>query len=172
MSRGLRQYLEQKHAAMSDAAIARPTEDQWRETVEAVVVADDATGVRKLRIRDWQYIGDSGPSFGGWGLGPSSPELFCGVLGTCLTHTYLIGAAMLAIPVDRVSVRVTAANNDAAFLDISQTDPRLPWDITARVDLSAPDATPAQRDQLHAYAHERCPLTNLVRTANEVKILT
>lgn len=168
--RGLRAYLRQKAQSMRAAAGQRPAGEQWRDQVAAECVADDATGVRKLRIRDWQFIGDSGPAFGGWGLGPSSPELLCGVLSTCLTHTYLIGAAMLDIPVDRVEVRITAANNDAAFLNIAATDPPLPFDLTAHVRLTAPAASPEQRAALHAYAANNCPLTRLIRTANDVRI--
>ena len=169
--RGLRAYIQQKAAAMRSAATRRPAAADWREQVEAVCTADDLTGVRKLRIRDWQLLSDSGPDFGGWGLGPSSPELLCGVLSTCLTHTYLIGAAVLDIPLDRVQVRVGADNNDAAFLDIATDDPPLPFNITARVQLDASDATTEQVACLHAYAAENCPLTRLLRTPNPVTIV-
>jgi uncharacterized OsmC-like protein len=170
--RGLTTYLKQKAQAMRAAARERPAGEHWRERVEATCVADDATGVRRLRIRDWQFLSDSGPSFGGWGLGPSSPELLCGVVSTCLTHTYLIGAATLDIPVERVRVRVSADNNDAAFLDIATDDPPLPFNITAHVELEAPDAAPDQLARLHQYAAERCPLTRLLRTPNPVTIIT
>lgn len=155
---------------MRAAATERSRSADWHETVEAVCVADDVTGVRKLRIRDWQYIGDSGPAFGGWSLGPSSPEILCGVISTCLTHTYLIGAAWLEIPVDRVEVRVSAENNDARFVDVATDDPPVPYNITARISVEANDATEEQRETLHRYARERCPLTALVRGANEVRI--
>ncbi len=168
--RGLRHYIEQKGTAMRLAAAARPASSDWQETVEAICSADDATGVRKLRIRDWQIIGDSGPAFGGWGLGPSSPELLCGVVSTCLTHTYLIGAAWLGIAVDRVQVRVSAGNNDARFVDVATDDPAVPSNITARVTLEAPDASAEERETLHRYARERCPLTALIRSANTVTI--
>lgn len=171
-TRGLRAYLHQKADAMRAAAARRPQGDDWREQVEAVCVADDLTGVRRLRIRDWQMLSDSGADFGGWGLGPSSPELLCGVLSTCLTHTYLIGAATLGIPLERVQVRVSADNNDAAFLDLATTDPPLPFNITAHVELHAPDASPEQCTRLHQYAGERCPLTRLLRTPNPVTIVT
>jgi uncharacterized OsmC-like protein len=170
--RGLSAYLRQKAAALRAAAARKPRGDQWRDTVQAVCVADDLTGVRKLRIRDWQFISDSGPDFGGWGLGPSSPELLCGVLSTCLTHTYLIGAAMLDVPLERVELHVTAENNDAAFLEIATDDPPLPFNLTARVRLDAPAASAEQRAALHRYAAERCPLTRLIRTASAVTILT
>ena len=167
-SRGLRHYLRQKRESMLAAKVARPTAADWAEEVHATVIADDASGVRKLRIRDWQFIGDSGPAFGGWSLGPNSPELLCGVIGTCLTHTYEIGAAWLEIPVDRIEVQVSAKNNDAPFVDIQSDDPRLPWDITARITVAAAEATPAQLEILHAYARERCPLSSLIRTPNPV----
>ncbi len=81
--RGVRDYLRQKAESLRAAAGARPSDADWHESVSATCVADDLTGVRKLRIRDWQFIGDSGPSFGGWSLGPSSPELLCGIISTC-----------------------------------------------------------------------------------------
>ena len=170
--RGLRDYLRQKASAMRAAAAAKPRPEQWRETVSATCVADDATGVRKLRMRDWEVIGDSGPDFGGWGLGPSSPELLCGVISTCLTHTYLIAAATLDIPLDRVEVTVSSSNNDAHFLGIAADDPAVPFDLTARVSLEALDASAEQVATLHTYATERCPLSKLVREPNTVTLVT
>lgn len=169
--RALRMYLRQKGQAMRSTAARKPGAEAWRETVEATCVADDATGVRKLTTEGFAFVGDSGPDFGGWRLGPSSPSLFCGVLSTCLTHTYLIAAAWSGVPVERVEVKVSAQNNDAHLLDIASDDPALPWDITARVTLDAPDATAEQVAMLHEYARERCPLTNLVRTQNDVTIV-
>lgn len=170
--RGLRDYLRQKARAMRAAAVAKPRPEQWRETVSATCVADDATGVRKLRIRDWEIIGDSGPDFGGWSLGPSSPELLCGVISTCLTHTYLMAAASLDIPLDRVELTVISTNNDAHFLGIAGDGPDVPFDITARVSLDADDATAEQVATLHRYAAERCPLSKLVREPNTVTLVT
>ena len=170
--RGLRDYISQKGQAMRAAAAAKPDAEDWHEVVSATCVADDATGVRKLRMRDWQLIGDSGADFGGWGLGPSSPELLCGVISTCLTHTYLIAAAWLAIPIDRVEVSVTSANNDAHLLEIASDDPPVPFNLQARILLDANVATPEQLATLHAYAAERCPLSNLIREPNTITLLT
>jgi uncharacterized OsmC-like protein len=171
-SRSLRSYLKQKGDAMRAAALRRPASADWLETVEATCVADDATGVRRLRIRDWQFISDSGPDFGGWSLGPSSPELLCGVLSTCLTHTYEIAAAAMNIPLDRIEVRVTAKNNDARFVGVETGDPALPWDITAHVHLEADGVPPPDLERLHTFARECCPLTQLIRTPNAMTIVT
>lgn len=168
---GLRKYLAHKKAAMDAAAAEKPRGDQWRETVEAVCVADDETGVRKLRMREWELIGDSGPAFGGQSLGPSSPELLCGVVSTCLTHMYLIGAAHLDVPLDHVEVRVTAENNDARLLGLTTTDPATPFGLRAVVTLDAPDASPSQVTRLHRYA-EDCPLTQLIRNSNPLVVVT
>ena len=77
---------------------------------------------------------------------------------------------------DIASYLMTQKNADAsyaaaAFMDIASDEPRVPWDITARVSLDAPDATAEQAASLHAYARERCPLTQLIRTANTVTIV-
>ena len=169
-ARTLAAYLLQKRAAMEAAARERPTGADWHETVQATCVADDASGVRKLRIRDWQFVSDSGPGFGGWSLGPSSPELLCGVISTCLTHTYEIGAAKLGVPIERIEVTVTAENNDARFLGIATEEPAVPFNIVATVSLEPGSASAAQVAELHDYAR-RCPLTNLVRMPNEVRVV-
>ena len=166
---GLREYLTAKAAAIRALAGAKPNAADWHETISATCVADDRTGVRKLRIRDWQFIGDSGPGFGGFSLGPSSPELLCGVISTCLTHTYEIGACLLGVPVDRIEVRVTGENNDARFGGLETGDPAVPFNITANVTLEAADATARQLADLHEYA-ARCPLTNLIRNGAPVTV--
>lgn len=156
---------------MRAAATARPDPASWRETVEATVVADDETGVRKLQIGSHQYISDSGPAFGGAGLGPSSPEILCGVIGTCLTHTYEIAAATLDIPLDRVEVRVSAQNNDAGLLGIECDDPPVPWNIQARVSVKTDGVATGELHRLHAFVAERCPLTRLIRSENTLQII-
>ena len=167
---GLHSYLIDKAGAIRNLAATKPNAADWRETVSATCVADDRTGVRKLRIRDWQFIGDSGPGFGGFSLGPSSPELLCGVISTCLTHTYEIGACLAGVPLDRIEVQVTAENNDARFGGLETEDPPVPFGITATVRLEAPDATAEQLAELHAWASKSCPLTNLIRSGAPVTV--
>ena len=159
-----------KAAAIRGLAVAKPEAAAWRETVSATCVADDRTGVRKLRIRDWQFIGDSGPGFGGFSLGPSSPELLCGVISTCLTHTYEIGACLMGIPLERIEVRVSAENNDARFGGLETDDPATPFNLQAKVTLHAPDVPSERLAELHRYASANCPLTNLIRGGAPVTV--
>jgi len=167
---GLRDYLSDKAAAIRAFAAAKPNAADWPETVSATCTADDRTGVRKLRIRDWQFIGDSGAGFGGFSLGPSSPELLCGVISTCLTHTYEIGASLAGVPLDRIEVRVSAENNDCRFGGLETSDPAVPFNLVAHVRLEAPEATVEQTSELHAWASANCPLTNLIRSGAPVAV--
>ena len=144
--------------------------DAAREAIVAECVADDASGARRVTIRDFAFVSDSGPGFGGGSLGPSSPELLLGVLASCLTHTYLIGAAFKGVPLDSVRVRMEADNNDAAFLGLTTADPPYPFNIRAHVHIESP-AGAADLATLHAYAATTCPLTKLVREPASVSIM-
>jgi uncharacterized OsmC-like protein len=165
----LQTYLTNKQQAMTNAAERFGNADAVRETVAAECSASDLTGVRRVRIRDFQLVSDSGPGFGGFSLGPSSPEMLLGVLASCLAHTYLIGAALRGIPLDNVRVRFEAENNDAAFLGFETADPPYPFNIRARVHVDSP-AEPAALAELHEYARTTCPLTKMMREPVPVTI--
>ncbi len=168
---GLADHLRDKAAAMRAAAGRRPTGADWEEEISAVCVADDATGVRKVRVGEWSFIGDGGPDIGGFGLGPSSPELLCAVISTCLTHTLLCIAALDAVPLDRVEVRVTARNNDARFFAVPTDAPPTPYNLAATVHLSSEAATPATLAALLADADARCPILRMIRSEHSVTVL-
>ncbi len=168
---GLPAYLENKAAAMNAAARGLTSGDAARETISAECSASDLTGARRIRIRDFQLVSDSGPAFGGFSLGPSSPELLLGVLASCLTHTYLIGAAQRGIALDEVRVRFEAENNDAGFLGLTTADPAVPFNIRARVSVRS-KADKGVVEGLHAWARASCPLTKIVREPHSVEIET
>ena len=170
MTGGLPEYLRNKALAMTNAATARASGDAVRETISAECSASDLTGVRRIRIGDFHLLSDSGPAFGGFRLGPSSPELLLGVLASCLTHTYLIAAAARGISLESVSVRFEAENNDAHFLGLETSDPDLPFNIRAHVRIES-DAPREQVDDLHSYAEQNCPLTKIIREPHQVRII-
>ena len=62
--------------------------------------------MRRIRIRDHQVVSDSPADFAGYDLGPSSPELLLGSLGSCLTHIFLIKAAELQLPLESLQVEI------------------------------------------------------------------
>jgi uncharacterized OsmC-like protein len=166
---GLTAYLANKAKAMFEAARGFGTGAAVRETISAQCTASNLTGVRQIRIRQFQLLSDSGPAFGGFGLGPSSPEILLGALASCLTHTYLIGAAQRNMSLDKVEVRFEAENNDAAFLGLATEDPPYPFNIRALVRVES-QASPEELAELHDYAARTCPLTKLVRDSLSVQI--
>ena len=101
----LNEYLGQKR----EAVLLRNARDP--QTVEPVklraqVSAEGRSGVRRIRIRDHQVVSDSPADFAGYDLGPSSPELLLGSLGSCLTHIFLIKAAELQLPLESLQVEI------------------------------------------------------------------
>lgn len=90
----LNDYLAQKRDAWHAKQQAARNDPDFKATpLKATVRALGRSGVREIRIRDFQVISDSPPDFAGYNLGPASPELQLGVLGSCLTHITLIQAA-------------------------------------------------------------------------------
>ncbi len=166
---GLTTYLANKARAMLGAAKGFGSGAAVRETISAECSASNLTGVRQIRIRDFQLLSDSGPAFGGFSLGPSSPEILLGALASCLTHTYLIGAAQRNLSLDKVHVRFEAENNDAAFLGLATDDPPYPFNIRAVVRVDS-RASKDELRELHDYAARTCPLTKLVRDSLSVQI--
>jgi uncharacterized OsmC-like protein len=162
-------YLSNKREAMASAARTLTSGDAARDTIAAECRVSDLTGIRRVRIRDFQLVSDSGPAFGGFSLGPSSPELLLGMLASCLTHTYLIGAAQRGVSLDAVQVRFEAENNDAGFLGLDTSDPPYPFNIRAVVKIES-RASQEEIEALHAYAAQTCPLTKLVREPLSVHI--
>jgi hypothetical protein len=109
----LREYLGQKRAALLARREAAKTNGQGPNTLQAKVTAEGRSGVRRIRIRDFQILSDSPPDFAGYNFGPGSPELQLGVLGSCLTHIFLIQAADRQVPLGLAGGRGQRANGPA-----------------------------------------------------------
>ena len=86
----LNEYLGQKRTAL----LARRAKVEAGESsvaeFTAHVAAEGRSGIRHIQIRQHHVISDSKYDFAGYDLGPGSPELQLGVLGSCLTHIFLI----------------------------------------------------------------------------------
>lgn len=105
---GLREYLQVKREKMLAWRKKISADGSQPSTISAQVTAEGRSGVRRIRIKDHQIILDSPPELAGYGLGPGSQEVQLGVLGSCLTHVYLTQAALQSVPLDALSVNVTA----------------------------------------------------------------
>ncbi len=106
----LKEYLQQKREAgllLREKAEQQPEYNRF----SAKVKAKGRSGVREIRIRDFQVISDSPEDYAGYSLGPSSPELQLGVLGSCLTHITLIQASQRGVSLDALEVEVSGTSS-------------------------------------------------------------
>ena len=135
--------------------------------LRAHVTAEGRSGVRRIRLRDHQVLTDSPRDFVGYDLGPSSPELALGALGSCLTHSYLIQAAVQGVTLDSLEVEVTGQIDQRAGEAGYEAVPREPHGIAYTVHLgtSAPDEAVAK---LHEAVERLCPVLNLLRNPQSV----
>jgi uncharacterized OsmC-like protein len=159
---GLQAYLEQKREALLRRRdTANTNGSSGPHTLAARVRAEDRSGIRRIRIRDFQILSDSDPDFAGYNLGPGSPELQLGVLGSCLTHIFLIQAADHQVPLDSLEVEVTGQQDGRAGKPGFEHIPVYPHNIhyTVHVTSSASDAELAE---LHAAVERVCPILNLL----------
>ncbi|MEV4359531.1 OsmC family protein [Nonomuraea sp. NPDC051941] len=160
----LREYLSHKRTALlarRQAPAAGPV------PLHAHVTAEGRSGIRRIRIRDFQIISDSGSDFAGYDLGPTSPELQAGVLGSCVTHIFLIKAAELAVPIDALEVDVQAEYDPRAQQPGDGDIPVYPHNFTYEVLIDSP-ASDEELANLHAEVERVCPILNLIRNPQPV----
>lgn len=164
----LREYLVQKREALLARREQAKEEPPSPHTLSARVRAEGRSGVRRIQIRDFQVISDSGPDFAGYNLGPSSPELQLGVLGSCLTHVFLIQAADRDVPLDALEVEVTGQMDPRAGKPGFEEVPVYPHQIAYTVTLQSP-ASADQISALHAAVEQACPILNLLVNPQQIR---
>lgn len=164
----LAEYLVQKRSALV-ARMARADAPGYQPTrLSAHVSAEGRSGIRRIRVRDFQVLSDSPPDFAGYDLGPSSPELQLGVLGSCLTHSFLIEAARRGLTVDSVEVEVTGRIDARAGKPGHEHVPVFPHDVTYSVHIDS-SASAAELQWLHAAVERTCPILNLLRAPQTIQ---
>ncbi len=100
----LRHYLAAKH----DAIEALATQAVAPLTIKAKVTAESRSGVRRLRIGNFQALSDSDRSYAGYNLGPGSWDSLVGTLSSAVADEYLVQAAVKGIPLDGLDVVFTS----------------------------------------------------------------
>jgi uncharacterized OsmC-like protein len=127
----------------------------------------DRTGVRKIRIRDFQLVSDSGPASGGFDLGPTPVELLFASLGSCLASTFLNQAAARGVPIDQVEVDVQGKTDPRANLPNHPDVPNFPHEVSfeLRVVSSASEEVIVE---LFEAAERLCPISVLFAKTQQV----
>jgi uncharacterized OsmC-like protein len=163
----LNEYLAEKRVALHARREKARENGGGPLVLQAQVRAEGRSGVRRIRIRDFQIISDSGPDFAGYNLGPGSPELQLGVLGSCLTHVFLIQAADLGVALDSLEVEVTGQMDPRAGQPGFEDVPVYPHNISYTVQLSSPASAEAIAE-LHAAVERACPILNLLLNPQQI----
>ena len=168
---GLPEYLVRKQAAMAATAARRPDGNAWRERLTATSTAADASGVRRVQIRDWHLLHNGTPDIGDFGLGPMPTEVFCASLASCLTHIILILAAERGLALESVRTQVAADLNDAAYFGVATDDPFGPFNLKVTVAVDALAMSPEARRALIHDAEERCEIVSALRTVTTIRVV-
>ena len=162
----LTDYLREKRTALLRRR-ERLAVDEPVHELRAAVRAESGSGIRRIRVRDFQVISDSGPELAGYDLGPTSPELALGALGSCLTHTFLIQAALRGVPLEAVEVEVRGTIDARAGQPGWEQVAFHPHDIRYTARISSP-AAPEEIEALRAEVERVCPILNLLRRPQEI----
>ena len=164
----LREYLVQKREALLRRRAEFESKPAEPFVFGARVTAEGRSGVRRIRIRDYQIISDSPPDFAGYGLGPGSPEIQLGVLGSCITHVFLIQAADREVILDSLEVEVTGQLDQRAGRPGFEHIPVYPHNIRYTVHLKSPASNEVIR-QLHEAVERACPILNLLLNPQQIE---
>lgn len=163
----LNEYLTEKRQAIIQRREQAKAISAGPHTLQASVRAESRSGIRRIRIRNFQIISDSGPDFAGYDLGPTSPELQLGVLGSCLTHVFLIQAAQRNVPLDSLEVEVTGQIDPRSGQPGYEHIPVYPHNIAYTVHLTS-SASEEEVAALHQAVERACPILNLLINPQQI----
>jgi uncharacterized OsmC-like protein len=161
------EYLDQKRRALLERRARIADGRLGPVSLKASATAEGRSGVRRIRVRDFQVLTDSPPDFAGYDLGPNSPELQLGVLGSCLNHSYLIQAAALEVPIDSIEVEVEAVLDPRALSIGFESTPVYPQNISYVVKIES-SASETRIEQLRAAVERACPILNLLKNPQTI----
>jgi uncharacterized OsmC-like protein len=165
----LNEYLIQKRAALFERRDkAERQSESAGVTLRAKASALGRSGVREIRIRDFQVISDSPPDFAGYNLGPSSPELQLGVLGSCLTHIALIQAAEREVSLESLEVEVEGDMHPLAGRPGYEQIPVYPHNIRYKLIIRSNESE-ASLQALHEAIEQVCPIFNLLKHPQDIR---
>lgn len=161
---GLSAHIESKRRILADFLDPSSKIPRTLSRVSAATKVQDDSGIRRIRIRDFGLLSDSGPGLAGYDLGPSSPELFLSSLSSCLCHIFLTQAAVLDLGLDAVASKVEAVMLEGAGAFKHETIPGYPHDICYTVDVLSGESD-GRLLQLWEAVRMHCPVFLLVSRA-------
>jgi len=138
--------------------------EQARE-LSARVTAESRSGVRRLRIRDFQLISDSHRSFAGYNLGAGSWDTQVGVLGSAVATEFLVQAAISGIELEAVDVVFTSHQDPPSTSRRSRVS--YPRNLRYEAYLVSP-ASDAELEALRLKVESTSAVLNLVSQPQDI----
>ena len=132
----------------------------------ATVTAISRTGIRRLRIRNFQLLSDGGREAGEFNLGAGSWPSVVVALGSALAGDYLVQAAVKGIPIDDLELIFTSKPGTAPS-QTTGTQVTYPRNLNYIVFIKSP-ATDAQLEDLRKTVERVSPVFHLVTDAQKV----
>lgn len=153
----LPEYLGRKAELVEAYRAQLRASDATPVPLRATVTVAAGSGVRPVRMRDHLVISDAGAALGGYGLGPSAPELLLGALASCIAHSALVIAADRGIAFEQLDVEVTGQLDYRGTLAVSAEAPVPPTELayTLRV---AGNVSDEQLAAIQADIARLCPV--------------
>ncbi|NTV62368.1 MAG: OsmC family protein [Oscillochloris sp.] len=116
----LPEYLERKRALVDTYRAQLRATEAAPTPLRASVSVAAGSGVRPIRIREHLVVSDAGAALGGYGLGPSAPELLLGALASCLAHSAMVIAADRGTVFEEFEVEVTGQLDYRGTLGVTE----------------------------------------------------
>jgi len=159
----LRNYLARLRAALLKAKENPDLQKPLK--LSAKVTAEGRTGIRRLRIRNFQFLSDGSKGSAESNLGAGSWPTVVGVLGSAVAQDFLFQAALKNIPIDGLEVVFTSIPASAASSGGGRVTYPQNLNYTAYIDSPATDA---QLDELRQTVERESAVLNLVSKSQEI----
>jgi hypothetical protein len=130
------------------------------------VTAISRTGIRRLRIRDFQLLSDGARESGEFNLGAGSWPSVVSALGSGLAGDYLVQAAVKDIPIDNLELIFTSKPGTAPS-QTTGTQVTYPRNLNYILFIQSP-ANDAQLENLRKTVERVSPVFHLVTDAQKI----
>lgn len=131
----------------------------------ANVVAESRSGVRRLRIRNFQFLSDGSRAIGEFNLGAGSWPSLVGVLGSAVAEEFLTQAAVKGIPLDELEVIFTSTPGTAPSTSTG-TQVTYPRNLAYTAYIVSP-ASDAELEDLRQTVEKTSPVIHLITQHQE-----
>ncbi len=157
MAEKLRIRIEEIQARLK----AQPEKAMVSITAASRVV--DGEGWRsEIKVRDHTLAGDLPANFAGTDRGPKPTEFVLVGLAFCHEVTYRVVAESLGIPLDSVSVTVTAVSDARGFIGLDDRVRPGFLEVRGTVTLDTP-ASDADVERMRQMVEKHCPVLDALR---------